>query len=287
MENETNADDARRGHDELSRHAVPVDADDGPRKKSRPRQHRGYLPVVNAFVGVLGVVAVAWGVIVAIDTLASIDDSVAIAEEAVDAQLEQLKLAEAQLRLSRGQFTASLDALWLDQRPWLAFSRAETVPNEIVQGEPGTFRFHVLNSGKTPAFNVRLLRSDVEVLPNTAVFSVPSDSDWVPVPRATTTAIYTDRNETTTVFPTSSFYYDITIQRIVPRYFQLYTRSAFYIAVTARLLYCDANRSLHWTQLGVGKIFSETGLTVRNSTASLHPGEPDHPNCHEEAHGEP
>ena len=287
MENETHADDARRDHEELSRHAVPVDADDAPRKKNQPSQHRGYLPVVNAFVGVLGVVAVAWGVIAAIDTLESIGDSVAVAEEAVDAQLEQLKLAEAQLRLSRDQFTASLDALWLDQRPWLAFSRAETEPNEIVQGEPGTFRFHVLNSGKTPAFNVKLLRSDVEVLPNTAVFSVPSDSDWIPVPRATTTEIYTDRNETTTVFPTSSVYYDITIHRIVPKFFELYTQRAFYIAVTARLQYCDANRSLHWTQLGVGKIFSETGLTVRHSTASLHPGEPDHPNCHEEAHGEP
>ena len=287
MENETHADDARRDHEELSRHAVPVDADDAARKKNQPSQHRGYLPVVNAFVGVLGVVAVAWGVIVAIDTLESIDDSVAVAEAAVDAQLEQLKLAEAQLRLSRDQFTASLDALWLDQRPWLAFSQAATEPNEIVQGEPGTFRFHVLNSGKTPAFNVRLLRSDVEVLPNTAVFSVPSDSDWIPVPRATTTAIYTDRNETTTVFPTSSVYYDIPIQRIAPRFFELYTQRAFYIAVTARLQYCDANRSLHWTQLGVGKIFSETGLTVRHSTASLHPGEADHPNCHEEAHGEP
>ena len=193
MENETHTNDARRDHEEHSRHAVPVDADDAPPKDDPPSAHRGYLLVVNAFVGVLGVVAVAWGVVVAIDTLESIDDSVAVAEKAVDAQLEQLKLAEAQLRLSRGQFTASLDALWLDQRPWLAFSEAETKPNEIGQGEPGTFRFHVLNSGKTPAFNVRLLRSDVEVLPNTAVSRCPQTptgfpSPVPPPPRSTRTA---------------------------------------------------------------------------------------------------
>jgi len=283
---ETDEDDARKDNADLSGRAVPAEPAAGPMEKNQPSPQRGYLPMVNAFVGALGVVAVAWGVMVAIDTLESIDNSVAVAEQAVDAQLEQLKLAEDQLTLSRDQFTASLDALWLDQRPWLAFSRADTVPNEIVQGERGTFRFHVLNSGKTPAFNARLLRSNVEALPNTAVFAPPSDSDWTSVPRATTTAIYTDRNETTTVFPTSSVYYDIATPRIIPT-FALYTRKLRYIAVTVRLEYCDANRSLHWTQLGVGKIFSETDLTVRHSTASLHPGEPDHPNCQEEAQGEP
>ena len=243
--------------------------------------------MVDTIVSILGVFAVAGGVWVALDTLESIDKSVAVAEEAVDAQLKQLKLSEDQLRLSREQFTASLDALWLDQRPWLAFSRAETGPNEVVQGESGTFRFNVINSGKTPAFNVRLLRSNVEVLPNTARFSEPSNSDWISVPRATTTAVYTDRNETTTVFPTGAVYYDIEIPPIVlPWRFQAYIESRFYLAVTARLEYCDANHSLHWTQLGVAKIHSETELTTQHSTASLHPGEPDHPKCQDEA-GEP
>ena len=235
---------------------------------------------MNAFIGALGLLAVAWGVMVAIATLDSIDESVAVAKNAVDAQLAQLSLAEDELKLSRDQFTASLDALWLDQRPWLAFSTAEIVPDEIVQGEPALFRFQALNIGKTPAFNVKLLRSYVEMLPNTATFSTPSDSDWIPVPRATATATDTDLDETTTVFPTSSVYYDIATPRIIPA-FPLYTRRLRFIAVTARLEYCDANRSLHWTQLGVGKVFSEADLTVRHSTASLHPGEPDHPNCQE------
>ena len=121
---------------------------------------------------------------------------------------------------------------------------------------------------------------------NTTPFSKPSDSDWIPVPRATTT-IYADRNETTTVFPTTSVYYDVRIPRLYPFFFELYTEKARYIAVTARLEYCDANRSLHWTQLGVGKIFSETDLTVRHSTASPHPGEPDNPTCQDEAQGGP
>ena len=56
--------------------------------------------------------------------------------------------------------------------------------------------------------------------------------------------------------------------------------------LTVRLKYCDGNSSLHWTQLGVAKIFSETELAVQHSTASLHPGKPDHPECQGEAPAE-
>lgn len=283
METETHEDDARKDGEELAGSAVPVDPDDASEEKNQPRQQQGRLAMINTIVNGLGVAAVVGGFWVAIDTLKSIDRSVTVAEEAVDAQLEQLKLSEDQLRLSREQFTASLDALWLDQRPWLQFSRAE-VRGEVEQREGASFRFHVLNSGKTPAFNVRLLRSSVRVHPNSYRFSEPST--WIPVARATTTSVHTDRNETTTVFPTSPVYYDI---EILPYYLSLgiYTQERSYIAVAARLEYCDANRSLHWTQLGVAKIFSETDLTVQHSTASLHPGEADHPNCQDEARREP
>ena len=90
------------------------------------------------------------------------------------------------------------------------------------------------------------------------------------------------------VFPTSHVYYDVEIPPFVIDWrFEAYTKKHFYIAVAARLKYCDANRSLHWTQLGVAKIFSETDLTVRHSTASLHPGEPDHRDCQDSGPQEP
>ncbi len=88
-------------------------------------------------------------------------------------------------------------------------------------------------------------------------------------------------HSTASVFPNSTLHYNIEI----PPYFEglgLYTQTGFYITVAARLEYCDANRSLHWTQLGVGKSFFETEPTVRHNAASLHPGEANHPKCQEE-----
>ena len=63
-----------------------------------------------------------------------------------------------------------------------------------------------------------------------------------------TRSVHTDPNETTTVFPNSPVYYDIEISsRVIDWRFEAYTKKHFYIAVAARLEYCDGNRSLHWT----------------------------------------
>ena len=266
MDNEAQ-DDARKDDEKRSRPSVPVGVEDAAGEENPSRRQQGYLPVIDSIVSVAGVAAVAWGVWVAKETLVSIDENVEIANAAASAQSEQLKL-------SREQFAAARDALWLDQRPWLAISRTEAVPNEIQLGRAATFRFHVFNSGKTPAFNVRLLGSRVELQSNTRSFSEPST--WVPTRRAATS-----------VFPNSTVYYNIDIPPIFSERFELYTRRAFNLAVAVRLEYCDANSSLHWTQLGVAKVFSEAELDVRHSTASHHPGEPDHPNCQDEAAGEP
>lgn len=238
------------------------------------RRHLRYLPILNSVVAAAGVVAVAWGVLVANETLDSIDKSVDVASAALEAQLEQLKLAGEQSAAAR-------DALWLDQRPWLAFHNYETVPPEIELGEDPIFRFHIVNTGKTPAFNVRLRRSRVNLHPNTYVFKEPAT--WIDAPFASTRSIYTDFRELTSVFPDSTTYYDIRIdvRTFVPSHYDFYRQKGFYFAVAVRLEYCDANRSLHWTQLGVAKIHSETELTVQHNKASLHPGEPDHPHCQE------
>ena len=244
--------------------------DNTSRGKNQPRRRRrrSLLPVVTALINFAGFVAVAWGVWVANKTLHSIDESVAIAGQAVDAQIEQLTL-------SHEQFTAGRDALWLDQRPWLAFSKAETIPNAITQHDGViSFRLHILNSGKTPAFNVRLLQSRVEFRPNTASFAAPSP--WMPT-----------SHPTRSVFPNDTGYYTIDIPSYIASDYMLslYAQNRFNMAVAARLEYCDANRSLHWTQLGVAKVFSETELIVKHSTASLHPGSSNDADCQEEAPG--
>ena len=173
--------------------------------------------VVDTIISAVGVFVVTYGVWVAIDTLKSIEKSVTVAEN--------------QLNLSAEQFTASFNARWLDQRPWLPFSRAETVPTELEHGEDAIVRFHVLNSGRTPAFNVRLLQSEVGVYPNTYVFSEPST--WTLVSRVTTRSVHTDPDETTTVFPNSSVYYDVKIPfRDIGWRFEPYTKKHFYIGVT-------------------------------------------------------
>ena len=116
--------------------------------KNDEKQQRGNLPGVNSLVNFAGVAAVVWGVWVAKDTLVSINENVAIANKSCPCSTT----AVAALR---GSVHGVLDALWLDQRPWLGLSTAEIVGDDIDQDQGGTFRFRVLNSGKTPAFNVR------------------------------------------------------------------------------------------------------------------------------------
>lgn len=212
---------------------------------------------MNSLINCAGVVAVALGVWVANDTLDSIDKSVDVAEK--------------QLKLSSDQFTAARDALWLDQRPWLAVSKSETVPDDVTEDSRGAaFRFHVLNSGKSPAFGVRLLQSNVDLRFDSISHLEPK---LEPAPAATMS-----------VFPGQTVQYSIAIK---PKMFfevrwPVYYSGGAHIAVSVRLQYCDANRSLHWTQLGVAKRFSETELTVQHSSASLHPGAPDHRDCQDE-----
>lgn len=58
---------------------------------------------MNLIVNFVGVVAVAWGVLVARDTLVSINRCIDVAQEAVKAQGDQLMLSGAQLEVSREQ----------------------------------------------------------------------------------------------------------------------------------------------------------------------------------------
>ena len=106
---------------ETSGSGAAVDPNDDPRGENQLRQERGFLRPVDTIISAVGVLAVAWGVWVAIDTLESIEKSVTVAEN--------------QLNLSAEQFAASFNARLLDQRPWLPFSRAEIVPTEIEHGE--------------------------------------------------------------------------------------------------------------------------------------------------------
>ena len=96
---------------ETSGSGAAVDQTDDSRGENQLRQERGFLRVVDTIISAVGVFVVTYGVWVAIDTLKSIEKSVTVAEN--------------QLNLSAEQFTASFNARWLDQRPWLPFSRAE------------------------------------------------------------------------------------------------------------------------------------------------------------------
>ena len=277
MEIEVREDDDRKGDEKIARPVVAVDPGDTPRKKYQPWRQKGCLPVLNSILNLAGVVVVAVGVWVANKTLVSIDQSVAVAEHSVDAQRDQLALFNEQLALSSEQFTAAREAVWLDQRPWLGFSRADTEPDEFTQeNREAVFRFRVLNTGKTAASRVRFFRSAVELVPNTHSFSPPPTlTPWNASVRS--------------VFPNQPITYSIKIrpERFSSADFKAYTEKAFHFVVTARLEYCDANRRLHWTQFSATKRFSQGELPISHSTASRPSGEPDQPGCQDEAPRDP
>ena len=277
LEIEVREDDDRKGDEKIARPVVPVDPGDTPREKYQPWRQKGCLPVLNSILNLAAVVVVAVGVWVANKTLVSIDQSVAVAKDSVNAQREQLKLSSEQLKFSSEQFTAAREAAWLDQRPWLGFSRADTEPDEFTQeNREAVFRFRVLNSGKTAAFRVRFFRSAIELVPNTHSLTPPLKlTPWNAL--------------ASTVFPNQATTYSITIrpERFSSADFKAYTEKAFHFVVTARLEYCDANRRLHWTQFSATKRFSQEKLPISHSTASRPSGEPDQPVCQDEASRDP
>ena len=173
METEAH-DDAHKDDEKLPQPVVRVNPDGAPGEKNQPRQQPSRLSVVNSFVNVAGVVGVAGGVWVAIGTLDSINESVDVAKDTVEAQVNQLTL-------SREQFTATRDALRLEQRAWLGYAgftlqskkntTADPWENREISdsGDIARFRVSVVNSGRTPALNVTLSMgtriSDFAVVP--------------------------------------------------------------------------------------------------------------------------
>ena len=105
------------------------------KKGSTDQQHQDPYNRLRLGIEVVALIIVAVGTSVAWLTLEAIQDSV----HAMNVQIK-----------------TDRDALWLDQRPWLGVSTAEVVGGFEVGGKP-TIRLSLVNSGKTPALNVKLL----------------------------------------------------------------------------------------------------------------------------------
>ena len=188
-------------------------------------------------------IIVAVGTCVAWLTLAAIRDSVSVMTD---------------------QIRAARDALWLDQRPWLGLSTAEVIGGFKVGGDP-TIRLNLVNSGKTPALNVRLLESVslTYTLDDNQLREWEAPEEFFPSIR------YSRFN----VFPNGTLRQDINLA--VPMRetdFSLYANSEVDMTVWARIEYCSPDQSFHWTEVGLSKTFAEDEPIIRRTTASAHPG---------------
>ena len=196
----------------------------------------------------LAIVAV--GTLLAWLTLLAIRDSV----DAMDAQID-----------------ADRNALWLDQRPWLGVSNAEVLGGFELGGKP-TIRLSIVNSGKTPALNVKLFESVFLGL-------TVRDNDIRKWERPTE-FFPSIHHRSEVAFPDGTLHQDISWDiRLDEETFPKYANSELDMNVWSRIEYCSQDQSFHWTETAFSKTFAHDKILFRRSSVSDHPGAKDHPNC--------
>ena len=137
---------------------------------------------------------------------------------------------------------------------------------------PQAVRLNLVNSGKTPALNVRLLE-------RVSLTYTPDDNDfreWE-APEKLLSSIPYSRFD---IFPNGTLHQDIDMTvHMNETDFSLYANSEVHMTVWARIEYCSPDQSFHWTEIGLSKTFAEDELLIRRSTASAHPGVTGHTDC--------
>ena len=238
-------------------------------------------------------IAIILGVFVALSTLKSIDESVTearrsanAAEKSANAAIEaasatntQVEIALQQMEIAKQQIDDARDALRLDQRPWLFYgdlgieSRANnTSPwQENIEpraGEQFRIHLHVVNTGKTPALNVRFSSTTPILIRVGERPSETGQGEWSPV------------GEGFVVSPNDAGAYQIIGARHMSKEdFSAYSNREKEVFFWAKLRYCDPNGWHHWTQIGIARLYDSREFTFRASSVSPNPGEANHPDC--------
>ena len=226
--------------------------------------------------------AIIVGVIVAFITFKSIDESVTEARRSADAAIEAasetsrlVEIALQQIEIARQQIDDARDALRLDQRPWLVYgdlgieSRVNNTSTwqgrEPRAGEQFRIHLHLVNTGKTPALNVRLSSTTPILIPVGERPSEPEGRQWLIV------------EGKFVVFPNDDgSSHNINMPSLDLAAYHSRTREIFF---WARLDYCDTIGRRHWTQIGIARLYDSGEFTYRASSVSPNPGEANHPDC--------
>ena len=185
-----------------------------------------------------------------------------------------------QTAAAQKQINVDIDALRLDQRPWLGYwryaieSRAKNTTKwevrEPKSGELFRIRLNVQNVGKTPALNVRLMSTKPQLIRTGTRPSEPKKEQW----REVTGTFF--------VFPDDSHLsYASPSHHLSSQDFSKYSDHTSEAFFWARLEYCDTTGQHHWTQVGLARHFQTPVdvVRIRASSVSPDPGEANHPGC--------
>ena len=216
------------------------------------------LSAFNSIVNTVGVVAVAFGVWVAKDTLDSIDESIDVSKEAVRLE-HRAWLGYAGFTLQTLPGNASSDEPWKN--------REISAPGDIAR-----FRVSVVNSGRTPALNVTLSTGNGNVVFPGHIIEPPTK--W----RART-----EPQRGVVVMPGEQERYLYTPYLLLhPSFIKDYMSGSAGILLWTRLQYCDIYQRRHWALIAVVRQSGsrpDGHFTLPEQHFGPADGEPGHPYC--------
>lgn len=187
--------------------------------------------------------------------------------------------AKKQVELTRQTLNNTIDAMRLEQRPWLGYSgfaiyarKNSTTAwekREPKQGEEIRVRLSIKNVGKTPALNISLMSVTPEVI------SFGSEDTINVLDDAADEA-----KEHNTIFPESEkFGHYIRPYRLTAQEFLEYSTRKKQLFFWAKVYYCDIAGMRHWTQTRATHTYASKGFNIISSSVSPSPGEANHPDC--------
>ena len=137
----------------------------------------------------------------------------------------------------------------------------------------------MVNGGKTPAFNVKLLQ-------RVSLGRTPGENrivEW----KAPDQFFESTPRSSYDVLPNVAHHQDLTWRiPLDEAQFARYTKSELDVNLWSRIEYCSQDLFLHWTVVGLSKTFAEDEPLIRHINSSAHPGVTGHSNCVDPASGE-
>ena len=183
---------------------------------------------------------------------------------------KQNELTRESLDTSRDALGVAMDAMNLEQRPWLGYygyaiqarkdSASRWEDREPKAGEELRVECFIQNAGKTPALNIQLMSIVFGLVPIGG--SAKEPDKW------------SGNSNRSALFPNAEgFSHNSDGIVLTDQGFLEYSTSKKEIFFWARLYYCDIAGRRYWTQTGVSHAFGSSAYNLRSSSVGLIPGE--------------